>query len=362
MYLVDYVGEMRDVPAVKAPLGEADMLLFAVLPYLHTEGLVPESFGTGIAFPELAARYAERSANGKTPSGLIIPDAYGKAFSLAAHTRRYADLTVCGYVSEIVPEEEKQFTALTIVSKDGELFVSFAGTDDTVLGWKEDCRLVADGTMPAQEHAVRYLNGALSAFDGRFSTMGTSKGGHLAVWAAAGCRAPERLNGAFDFDGPGFSRAFLDGEAFRAVSDRCLLIAARYAAISRILDNVPNVAVTRATKRGAYQHDCSCWVIENGAFVREPGFMPGSDAFHGAFEEMMERTTPEQRREATQTLFGLLEQTGAETLTELHRGRKRYLPEIMKGIRALPQEERRNLFSIVIRLSTMFGRTVGFKR
>lgn len=362
MYLLDYVREMRDVPTEETPFGEADILLFAVLPYLNVQGLVPESFDDAIGFPTLAARYAERSEAGKAPSGLIIPVDYGKAFCYAAHTRRYAGLSVCGYVSEIVPEEEKQFTALLIRSQDGELFVSFAGTDDTVLGWKEDCRLAVDGTMPAQACAMRYLNNVLSAFDGRFSTMGTSKGGHLAVYAAAMCLSPERLNCAYDFDGPGFSHAFLDGRAFSAVSDRCLLIAARYAAISRILDNVPNVAVTRATKRGAYQHDCSCWVIENGAFVREPGFMPGSDAFHDAFMEMMERTTPRERREACLTLFGILERTDAKTLTELHRGRKQYLPEIMHAIRALPREERRNLFSIVIRVSTMFGRNVGFKR
>lgn len=362
MYLLDYVRNMRDVPTAEIPFGEADMLLFAVLPYLDVEGLVPASFENGIAFPELAAQYGARTGNGEAPSGLIIPNDYGRAFSCAAYTRRYAGLSVCGYVREIVPEEEKQFTALLIRSKDGALFVSFAGTDDTVLGWKEDCRLAVDGTMPTQARAARYLDEVLSAFDGRFSTMGTSKGGHLAVYAAAACRAPERLHCAYDFDGPGFSHAFLDGKAFSAVSNRCLLIAARYAAISRMLDNVPNVVVTRAAKRGAYQHDCSCWEIENGAFVREPGFMPGSDAFHDAFMEMLERTTPQERRDASATLFGLLERTGAKTLTELHRGRKQYAQEIMQSIRALPREERRNLFSIVIRLSTMFGRTVGFKR
>lgn len=362
MYLVDYVREMRDVPTADVPFGEADLLLFAVLPYLNVREIVPASFEYGIPFREMAAQYAACSENGKIPSGLIIPDEYGKALSLTAHTRRYAGLRVCGYRSEIVPSEEKQFTALTIASDDGAIFVSFAGTDDTVLGWKEDCNLAVDGTMPAQKSAVAYLDEALSAFDGRFSTMGTSKGGHLAVYAAAQCRTPERLVGAFDFDGPGFSHAFLDGAAFKAVSDRCLLIAPRYAMISRILDNVPNVAVTRATKRGGYQHDCSCWLIENGAFVREPGFMPESDAFHDAFMDMMAQTTPTERSDATTTLFGLLEATGAKTLSELHSGRKRYLPEMLKGIRALPREKRKNLFSIVIRLSTMFGTTIGFKR
>jgi hypothetical protein len=362
VYLLDYIKEIRNVPTSDVPFGEADMLFFAALPYLNVKGLVPDAFGNAIPFPAFASQYAAVSANGEIPSGLVIPDDYGKALSMAAHTRRYAGLSVCGYVSEIVPAEEKQFTALTLVSKEGELFVTFAGTDDTVLGWKEDCHLAVDGTMPAQESAVRYLNAALSAFEGRFSTMGTSKGGHLAVYAAAMCREPERLNRAYDFDGPGFSHAFLDGEAFSTVTDRCLLIAPRYAAISRILDNVPNVAVTRASKRGAYQHDSSSWLIENGAFVREPGFMPGSDAFHDAFMQMLERTTPRERRDASMTLFGLLERTGAKTLTELHRGRKRYVPEIMRGIRALSREERRNLFSIVIRLSSMFAGNVGFKR
>ena len=57
------------------------------------------------------------------------------------------------YINLVEKEWETQFSAITFILDDGTLFLAFRGTDETIVGWKEDFNMaflnpVPDSGMP----------------------------------------------------------------------------------------------------------------------------------------------------------------------------------------------------------------------
>ena len=60
-------------------------------------------------------------------------------------------------MNRIDEETQTQFSALTMLLPDGSAYVAFRGTDDTIVGWKEDFNMAFTPEIPAQKYAAEYL-------------------------------------------------------------------------------------------------------------------------------------------------------------------------------------------------------------
>ena len=363
MYLMDYVRAQKRVPRSIEPYNEVDMLAFASLSYLELDEIVSDlCAGEDLTMREVAGMYRQKMEGNPNPPGLFIPRDFIDILIEMEDAPRYSDLLVYGFRYEWSMEDEEQFAALGLQIPGGENILAIAGTDDTLLGWKEDLNLAVNGHIAGQPTSVAYVNDVLRAREGEFIMCGYSKGGHLAVYAPAMCEQPERLKAVYDFDGPGFRDDFLASDAFQRIKDRCLLIAPRYSAVSRMLNNIPNYVVTRGTLRGLYQHYSNRWLIEGNRFLREPDFAQGAQQFHTEFMEMLNDTTEEERSMTMEAVFRIAKETGAKSLTDVWRGRQQHIPEMLYAIRKLPKEQRDIAFSIVSRTLRMITRYYGGKR
>jgi hypothetical protein len=363
MYLLDYVRANARVTSAVEPYNEVDMLAFASLPYLELEGAV----STGVSeedrsIGEAAALYRVKMHGDPNPPGLFIPRDFIDIFLEMENAPRYRDLKIYGFRYLWSLEREEQFSAVGLETPEGEQILTIAGTDDTLLGWKEDLNLAVNGHIAGQETSVEYVNDILKNRTGPFIMCGFSKGGHLAVYAPAMCNAPERLKRVYDFDGPGFRDDFLACERFRAIADRCLLIAPRYSAVSRMLNNIPNYVVTRGTRRGLYQHYSNRWIVEGNRFLREPDFADGAKQFHEEFMKLLNETPEEDRRLSMDTLFQVASESGIQSLTEIWRKRSKTVPDIISAIFKLPKEQRDVVFPFWIRMMRMTTAFYGGKR
>ena len=363
MYLMDYVRANARVPAAVEPYNEVDMLAFASLPYLELEGAVSTGvFDEDRTIGEAVALYRVKLNGDPNPPGLFIPRDFIDIFLEMENAPRYRDLKIFGFRYEWSLEAEEQFSAVGLETPDGELILSIAGTDDTLLGWKEDLNLAVNGHIAGQASAVEYVNDVLKHRNGSFTMCGYSKGGHLAVYAPAMCDAPERLKCVYDFDGPGFRDDFLSSDRFRSIADRCLLIAPRYSAVSRMLNNIPNYVVTRGTRRGLYQHYSNRWIVEGNRFLREPDFAEGAKQFHEAFMNLLYETPEEHRKLAMDTVFQIANESGVRSLTEVWRRRSKTVPDMINAMFKLPKEQRDIVFPFLIRMLRMTTAYYGNKR
>lgn len=361
-YLIEYVRANARVPFGIEPLNEVDLCAFAALPYLNLGGIITERIVGGEKSLKEAAELFSNLAEANHAVGLFIPRDFTDLLVAMGRTERYGNVRCFGRRHIFDEETEQQFDALSFVLPDGRLLVTIAGTDDTLLGWKEDLNLGCNVHIAGQFSAVKYLNEVLAAREGNFLICGYSKGGNLAVYAAAMCDAPERLERLYDYDGPGFPKTFLESEAFLNVSDRCLLIAPRYSAVSMMLENLPHYVVTRGTMRGLFQHYCNRWEVEGNRFRREPDFSMESKRFHAQFMQLLSDTTVEERKLTIETAYALAKCTGARTLTDLWQERLSYLHTLTHAFQKLDKETRAIVTRLLRRFARMIAENYTYKR
>lgn len=59
-------------------------------------------------------------------------------FPIMGNSKRFGEMLALEYINKIDPEQEKQFSAITVILPDDTLYISYRGTDNTLIGWKED--------------------------------------------------------------------------------------------------------------------------------------------------------------------------------------------------------------------------------
>lgn len=339
--LFDYLEWRGDLTLAESPLNEVDNLIFSLLSYVDLENIVPGHGKRGVTVREAAAEYFF-THDGKDPHplGLIIPVDILTLFRRMAHTRRFRDLILEGYVNEISESRETQFSAVTVRMPDDRLFVAFRGTDDTVVGWKEDFRLSVLEEVPAQTMAADYLNRLDLTPETKLFVGGHSKGGNLAVWGAVHAeeRVRERVQVAWSNDGPGFSEGTVTSEAYQALAPRIRILFPEDSLVGLLLEHEERYTVVKSNRKGILQHDGLSWEVLGGSFLRADALSPIGIRNDTVVRERIDSMTREERRELIGIMFSLIESTGSKTLTELRGEGMRGALTMMKSFRELPPE------------------------
>ena len=75
-----------------------------------------------------------------------------------AQTERFCNAQLFGYINDISKEEQSQFSVVCVRLDDKSIYVSFSGTDNTIVGWRENFNMGYLSETPGQLKAVDYLN------------------------------------------------------------------------------------------------------------------------------------------------------------------------------------------------------------
>ena len=212
--LFDYVAWRGDLTFSQAPFNEVDSLIFALLSYVEYKGAVSETHGAEpISLQTVANNFFARNPDPKKVSiGLIVPKEIIQLLRVAKGSKRFRGVGMTGYVNQIDLDAQMQFSAVTFCLETGDRVVAFRGTDDSIVGWKEDFNMSFMDVVPAQRRALEYLNEAAKSTRGNLYVTGHSKGGNLSVYAAVHTDATtkKRLAGVWNHDGPGFRDSILN--------------------------------------------------------------------------------------------------------------------------------------------------------
>ena len=79
---------------------------------------------------------------------------------------RYEKMLCNNYRARTQEEEELQFGAVTFFPEGCAPVIAFRGTDDSVIGWKEDFNMAFTRPLPSQRMSAVYLNQAACRIDG----------------------------------------------------------------------------------------------------------------------------------------------------------------------------------------------------
>lgn len=339
---------------VERPLCEVDSLVLACLSYYR----LPEEFSAartpeGMALTDLfcAERFEAMTRGLWDPEGLV------QLLTAAVASPRLRGMRVCGYVDEFDEVAEKQFSAVTLRLPGGGAYVSFRGTDNTLVGWREDFNMAFETGVPSQLAAVDYLCRAAREVDGPLWVGGHSKGGNLAVYAASCCPADvaTRLRAVFSHDGPGFTAETLAEPAWR---DRAHLVrktVPRSSLIGMLFEQQEDYSVVASTAAGPLQHDPFSWVVEGTDFVREEGLGRGALFVDEGLNEWITSMTPVEREGFVETLFSVLDAGGKDSFGSLRESWQTSLPAMARELAKLEPSERSHITRAVRLLVRAFA-------
>lgn len=340
----DYLDWRGDIPATAHNINEVDNLIFCLLSYVDFEGVLPaDPSAEGVTLREAAKEYFfTHNDDDPHPLGLIVPAEIVTLFRRLADTPRYQNLYLTGYVNEVCPEREMQFSAMTVRLPDGGYFVAFRGTDDTIIGWKEDFKLSYMDEVPAQRKAATYLDSLPLEEDDILYVGGHSKGGNLAVWGAIhACeRVRSSIKQVYSNDGPGFTEEMIRSEAYRDMADRLTFLLPQSSLVGLLLVNDSTYQIVKSRTLGIFQHNGLSWEVMGSAFIRVEKLSGRGVHADTVIRERIDSMSKEEKQLFVEMFFELLESTGASTLTELAEGSIKNVFSMLKTFQSFDKDRK----------------------
>ena len=401
----DYVREeRRPLTDSEAPFNEVDALVFAALsyedvaslcptlsldedrdrsfsarlrafqprhPWLWLKGFVREPFDS-VTLREAGERRRALEAEGASPSARMVsladPDQTSRFFAQAAASPRFAEARVGAVAEHVNRGEQTQFTAMTFMLPDGgrrggdptrggTLLIAFRGTDDSLVGWKEDFNMAFQYPVPAQRAASAYLDMVARLWHGPIVLTGHSKGGNLAVYAAmnASPEVARRIRHVYSLDGPGFPSSVVRSRQYVELQPKVTKIVPSSSIVGQVFETPERCRVVVSDSTGIMQHFLYSWQVSGGAFVTEPDVDSRSRLFSESLNRWMESLTVEQRERAVDALFEVLHAGGATSISEVLAGFPGSVPAMLGSMLGLSAQDRRHILEA---LGILFRATV----
>ena len=313
--LFDYLLWRGDLPFSQVPPGEVDCLIFSALSYVDFSDVVPAGFQSPVRLEEAAARIAalEKPAErARVKTDLKLLEAAGKS-------PRFRETELCYYQNEFLPEQESQFAALCFRLPGGTAVLAFRGTDNTLVGWKEDFNMSFQSRVPAQEKARYYTDAFAAVHDCPLILCGHSKGGNLAVYAAAQCRSDyrSRISACYNYDGPGFGPDTMQESGYRSVVPKIRTFVPESSVIGMLLEHEEPYRVVRSRQVSIMQHELYSWEVLGGGFREAEEVDADAQHFNLAVKTWLAGKTMQERNEFVDAVYELLRQGSVETTSQM---------------------------------------------
>lgn len=347
--ILEYLAWRGDIPFSASPFNEVDNLILSELAFIDFTGILPGEENETATLREVAECLSIYREEDLAESGVLIPKEIAPLFYKAAESERFGGVALCGFDSHIDVDSEMQFAAAAFLLGDGTVFVSYRGTDDTLVGWKEDFNMSFLPVVPAQRHAARFLDQVASLYPSELRLGGHSKGGNLAVYAAAAAPidTQKRILSVYNNDGPGFLREFLDSEGYVRIRDRVRTIVPQTSIVGMLLEHECSYTVVKSTQSGLFQHDGFSWEVLGTSFIVLDDRTSESKFVDRTLKAWVASIEPEERERFVEALYEILSSTSASTLSDLHADKDalwRILRSITPEQRSILQKTLRGLF------------------
>lgn len=329
---LDYIDWRGDLSFEAAPVNEIDKYIFACIGKPDYTGIIPADNNPVSIKYAVDGYFASHGDDDKL--GLIASAKTLPMLKKAAVSRRYEGVRISGFINKIVVEKTEQFSALT-VQADGINYISFRGTDDTLVGWKENCELAVLDSVPAQRDALAYLEWAADTYKGPLVVCGHSKGGNLAIYAAslASPEVQDRIIAVYSYDGPGFRSEFLEDIGYKRIADKVTTVVPYKSIVGMLLTQAGRLDVIQTETAGVTGHDGFTWDVCRDGFIHAPELSDMSKVFRTSIAETLSTMDTEDRRELVEEIFDVLGSTGAFTLSEFSDQNLRQAFELAKNFR-----------------------------
>ena len=357
--MLDYIKEFGHVSFEERAFSEIDALVLTELEYLPLEKVVPsdENGEDFVTVKEIAEYMQEHKQELFAENPMMMTEERHELSQVIADAPRFQSLKFFGVVSEWDKDTTKQFAAITVEVEPSVRLVIFRGTDDTLIGWKEDFLMTYSPLVAAQTDAKEYLAKQASLWGGDLMISGHSKGGNLAIYAAATQEEDVQLRivDIFCFDSPGLYRSVLETKGYQNIVPLAMRYIPQDSLVGLMLESDVPYVIVKSNATGAMQHSAMTWEIEDGQFIKMEKLTKNSQLNDQTFKKWTESVSDEELELFWNVFFELLFTAGIDTVNDLYGQFMHYVQEFLKAAGEMDEAKREVLTRVALLLvSTRF--------
>ena len=314
--IFDYLDYVAYDSIYDRPFKELDVLALTELTYLPFDRIVPQGDTTNIE-----VRLSDAVELVDRTTDFIVTDQHLQLLDDLASSKRFKNIKLLNYVNEYDPDVQKQFAAMTYRLTMDVYLVVFRGTDDTLIGWKEDFHMTYMDHVPAQRRAASYLQNVMKEFPkGRFLVAGHSKGGNLATYACSYLpdQLSEQVHAIYCYDAPGLNKSIIKTEGYQRIAHLIHRFVPQGSIVGMMLEVPEPTTIVKSRAFGGFaQHDAFTWMVEKDGFVTLDQTSPDSQQMVQTLKQWVQEVPDSQLKKFFDTFFGLFLDAGITSINDL---------------------------------------------
>lgn len=312
--LLSYIHHRGDLNFIQDPFNKVDNLILARLSYIDFEDIK-----NGENLNTISKKYMnkiEKWSNERYVTTEVRP-----LLIASGNSDRFGNIRVKNYVNIVDEITELQFSATTLEIDNNTAYIAFRGTDDTLVGWKEDLNMIHLDYIPAQEKAKEYLEDIFTKTEyNNIYVGGHSKGGNLAVYSSININSKHhsRIKGVFNNDGPGFKKSITEKEEYLSISDKIHNLMPQNSIVGLFLEKVSNYQIIKTKVSKAIEHNTFNWMIYRNDFVYIDDFTDDIKFVDLTTKKVLQRLNTEQRKTFVDVIYAILSSNNCKTISEIN--------------------------------------------
>lgn len=357
----DYLAWRNDVPFDIDPFNEVDAAVLCELVYADFDGIVPgpgvkEKISISDACNLFFAKYSEEELRKRATFTKLAPFLMQKMI----HSKRFGSIKLSGFVNDVDGENQTQFAVCSFYLPDNTIFIAFRGTDDSLIGWKEDFNICFSDGTGGQLRAVDYLNTNFARTMKQLRVGGHSKGGNFAMYGCAYCKPhiKDSIIEIYNFDGPGFISEIIKSEEYKSISKRVNRFIPKECMIGMLMYNKANTTIVNSTNKGINQHDLFSWQIVKNRFIAEEKLAPSAMLIDEIIKKWSVDLDYETRAAFGDIFFASLVSSGASKMSHITSKKIRSIAALTKEIQSLDPENQAIIMEVLTKFIAVSGDSV----
>lgn len=319
--LEDYLAYYKDVTLDEVSINDLDLAFLTTLSYMPIKPFLKEKKLNTII-----------KENNDIKNNSVLTGTMGysiKLLNIIKNSKRYKDLTFSNYVNII--NSQTQFSAIKI-KFNGNTIISYKGTDNSLIGWKEDFRLSFMYPVYTQAMAKKYLVDNIGIFDNNIYVIGHSKGGNLAISASMEVtdKLKKKIKRIVNFDGPGLLDKEYKSEKFNKIKHKLINYLPENSVVGILMNNI-DYHIVKAEGIGFNCHNLANWYTY-GTFFLKGELSKTSKKLHENNLLSLKQINSKEIEKVIETFYAVVENNDIKKFSDI---RKMNMKDILKTINDL---------------------------
>ncbi len=353
--IIDYVKWRGDLSIANSEFNEIDSLILNRFSYFPLDSLIKEE--EVVSIKELSKRFEKQDKENLK----ILWEDDAELFPKIGASRRFGEMLAVENVTRTEKKMEEQFSAVTIILPDNTIYISFRGTDNTLIGWKEDFNMSFKSHIKSQVDAKNYLENIAKKYpDKKIRIGGHSKGGNLAVYASifANSETKSRIIKVYNNDGPGFHEDITSTEEYKSAIKKVITYIPQDSIFGMLLNHGEKFIIVQSIQKGMMEHDVYSWQVIGKNFIVLKEVTNGSKFINKTIKNWLNNLDLHTREQVVEIVFEIINSTEATTLADLKLSLMKNAKTILSAYSRIGNEDKKMIMTTITAFLTILKENV----